>query len=112
MANIQDIVKISSKEQLDKILEKNSKAAVDFNASWCGSCKAMKPVFNNLAKEHGDVAFLSVDTDENSDIAKEYGITSMPTFKLVDHGKVVDEVIGANKGKLEKAMTSFTSYDQ
>ncbi|KAJ1892849.1 glycerol ether metabolic process, partial [Coemansia sp. IMI 209127] len=65
MSNTQDIVKISSKEQLDEILKKNNKAAVDFNAGWCGSCKAMKPVFSRLAKEHGDVAFLSVDTDEN-----------------------------------------------
>ncbi|KAJ2553615.1 glycerol ether metabolic process [Coemansia sp. RSA 1933] len=109
-SNMQDtIIKISSKEQLDQILEKNSKAAVDFNASWCGSCKAMKPVFNKLAKEHEDVAFLSVDTDENTEIAKEYGITSMPTFKFLDHGKVVDQVIGANRGELEKTMTSFTS---
>ncbi|KAJ2854865.1 glycerol ether metabolic process, partial [Coemansia erecta] len=94
---------------LDEILKKNNKVAVDFNVGWCGSCKTMKPVFSKLAKEHGDVAFLSVDTDENSEIAKEYGITSMPTFKFVDHGKVVDQVIGANKGGLEKTMTSFTS---
>ncbi|KAJ2655253.1 mitochondrial thioredoxin [Coemansia sp. RSA 1200] len=109
MSNAQGIIKITSRNQLNQILQKNSKAAMDFNASWCGSCKAMKPVFDKLSKEHDDVAFLSIDTDENSEIAQEYGITSMPTFKFVDGGKVVNEVVGANKNQLEQTMTSFTS---
>ncbi|KAJ2647726.1 glycerol ether metabolic process [Coemansia sp. RSA 1250] len=105
---MQGITSVNNKKQFDDLVKMQDKAVVDFNASWCGSCKTMKPVFDNLAHKNKDIAFLSVDVDENSDLAQEYGITSMPTFKFIDHGKVVDEVVGANKANLEKTMTSFT----
>ncbi|KAJ2722763.1 glycerol ether metabolic process [Coemansia sp. Benny D115] len=103
------VIKVTDKAEFDKILEQNPKVAVDFNASWCGSCKAIKPVFEKLANNHSDVKCLSVDIDEALEIAQEYQIKSMPTFKFLDKGKVVNEVVGSNKGNLEKTMDSFTS---
>ncbi|KAJ2158849.1 hypothetical protein GGF46_003468 [Coemansia sp. RSA 552] len=103
------VISVSNQKELDEILSNHDKVAVDFNAGWCGSCKAMRPVFEGLSKKHEDVAFLSVDIDEADDLAKEYGIRSMPTFKLIDHGKVVDEIVGANKKELEDGMDSFTN---
>ncbi|KAJ1812121.1 glycerol ether metabolic process [Coemansia sp. RSA 2599] len=103
------VITVTDKKEFKKLLDQNSKVAVDFNASWCGSCKAMKPVFEKLANNHSDITFLSVDVDEASDIAQEHEITSMPTFKFLDHGKVVDTVVGAKKQALEHSMDNFTS---
>ncbi|KAJ1720442.1 glycerol ether metabolic process [Coemansia erecta] len=103
------IITVGDKNQFNDIVKKNPKVAVDFNASWCGSCKTMKPVFEKLSNDHSDIKFLSVDIDEASDLAQEYGITSMPTFKFIDKGKVVDEVVGAKRHDLENTMSSFTS---
>ncbi|KAJ2322988.1 mitochondrial thioredoxin [Coemansia sp. RSA 2611] len=104
---MQGITSVNNKKQFEEMLSMNKKTVVDFNASWCGSCKTMKPVFDKLAHQNKDVAFLSVDVDENSDIAQEYGIKSMPTFKFISDGEVVDEVVGANRKNLESTMTSF-----
>ncbi|KAJ1900959.1 hypothetical protein LPJ66_001125 [Kickxella alabastrina] len=100
---------VTDKSQFDRILEQSPKVAVDFTAHWCGSCKAMDHVFENFSNEHSNVTFLSVDIDNATDIAKEYEIKSMPTFKFLDHGRVVDEVVGTNKHELERSMDSFTS---
>ncbi|KAJ2475447.1 glycerol ether metabolic process [Coemansia sp. RSA 2131] len=106
---MQGIQSANNKKEFQEMLSMHDKAVVDFNASWCGSCKTMKPVFDKLAHQHGDVTFISVDVDTNSDIAQEYSIKSMPTFAFIENGKVVDQVVGANKGNLEKTMSSFTA---
>ncbi|KAJ1648463.1 glycerol ether metabolic process [Coemansia erecta] len=100
---------VKSKKEFKEILDNVSKVAVDFNASWCGSCKAMNPIFEKLAKDHSDITFLSVDVDEASELAQEQEITSMPTFKFFDNGKAVDTVVGAKKQALEHSMDSFCS---
>ncbi|KAJ2796601.1 hypothetical protein H4R20_005479 [Coemansia guatemalensis] len=103
------VAAVPNKNEYQKLLEKGGKVVVDFNASWCSACKAMKPVFDKLSKDHDDVVFLSVDVDQATDIASDEHIRSMPTFKFIENGKVVEEVVGANKQKLESTMDSFTS---
>ncbi|KAJ2614715.1 hypothetical protein H4S08_001594 [Coemansia sp. RSA 1365] len=103
------VAAVPNKNEYHKLLERGGKVVVDFNASWCSACKAMSPVFDKLSKEHDDVVFLSVDIDQAADIASDEDIRSMPTFKFIKNGKVVDEVVGANKHNLESTMDSFTS---
>ncbi|KAJ2077196.1 hypothetical protein H4R24_005269, partial [Coemansia sp. RSA 988] len=103
------VAAVPNKNEYQKLLEKGGKVVVDFNASWCSACKTMRPVFNKLSKEHDDIVFLSVDVEQASDIASDEHISSMPTFKFIENGQVVDEVVGANKHNLESTMDSFTS---
>ncbi|RWS24110.1 thioredoxin-2-like protein [Leptotrombidium deliense] len=81
----------------------NKLVVIDFYATWCGPCKVIAPKIETMAKELGDsVIFLKVDVDECEDIAKDYEVTSMPTFKLVKGKRVVDEIVGVQEAKLKE----------
>ena len=69
---------------------------VDFWAEWCGPCKAIAPVLEDLALESaGRVTLAKVNVDENPGLAARYGIRSIPTILFVKQGMVVDRVVGA-----------------
>ncbi|OWM75995.1 thioredoxin H2-like [Punica granatum] len=75
---------------------------VDFTASWCGPCKLMEPMINDLATKCTDIEFIKIDVDELEDVAKTFGVEAMPTFLLIKNGIVVDKVVGAKKDELQK----------
>ncbi|MBR1758643.1 MAG: thioredoxin [Lachnospiraceae bacterium] len=70
-------------------------AVVDFNATWCGPCKMMAPVLDDLANEYaGKVEFFGCDVDENQYLAQEYGIMSIPCLGFFKNGEQLDQSIG------------------
>ena len=71
-------------------------ALVDFGAPWCGPCRMIAPVIEELAAEfEGKAAICKVNTDEEQDIAVKYGIRSIPTILFFKNGEVVDQMVGA-----------------
>ncbi len=69
---------------------------VDFWAEWCGPCKMVAPVIEQLSNElQGDVKVAKLDTDAHPEVAQEFGIMSIPTLMLFKDGKVVDTLVGA-----------------
>jgi thioredoxin 1 len=78
------------------VLKADRPVIVDFHASWCGPCRAVRPIYEELGAEFSDTLFIaSVDVDENPQIPTNYGITSIPTFLLFFEGEVVDRLGGA-----------------
>ena len=75
-------------------LIKNDLVLVDFYATWCGPCKMLAPVFEELSGEMDNVNFFKVDVDQALDIARKYAITTVPTMMIFKDGEVVDKVIG------------------
>jgi len=92
-------VTINSQQHLKTVLSENKYVFVDFWATWCPPCKMIAPLFEKFASantQEGKFVFAKVDVDEQSEIAKEYGITAMPTFLLLKDGKVAQSIRGAN----------------
>jgi len=75
---------------------------VDFFATWCGPCKMIAPVLEELSKTLEDVVFLKVDVDDVEEVAAEYKITAMPTFIFLKKNEQVAELKGANVEKLKE----------
>jgi thioredoxin 1 len=105
-----DAVKSVTADSFDKdVLESQNLALVDFWATWCGPCKIIAPVVEELAKEYeGKVTFAKVNTDENPDLASKFGIRGIPTLMFFKEGKVLDQVVGAvPKGQLKSKIDSL-----
>lgn len=70
-------------------------AVVDFSATWCGPCKMLAPIMEELSEEMaGQVEFYNADTDENMDLALANKVTSIPALFLIRDGQIVDRMIG------------------
>ena len=90
------VIKCKSSEEFDALVNEHT-IIVDFTATWCGPCKMIGPVFDQLAEQNsGDVKFVKVDVDELQDVAMKAGISAMPTFQVWRDGVKVEEFAGAN----------------
>ena len=90
------------------VLENDKLSVIDFWAEWCGPCRAIGPVIEELSKEYaGRVNVGKVNVDNNPDISVKYGITSIPAILFIKGGQVVDKQIGAvPKSVLDKKIAA------
>jgi len=79
-----------------EVLQSDKPVLVDFWAEWCGPCRMIGPIVDELAKEYeGKAKFTKVDVDNNPEISMKFNIRSIPTLLIFKGGKVVDQIIGA-----------------
>ena len=76
-------------------LQKNDLVLVDFWAPWCGPCRAVAPVLEEIANENSNVVIAKMNTDENPNTASQHGIMSIPTMMIFKNGELVDRLVGA-----------------
>ena len=92
-------------ENFKELVGQDHLTVVDFWAEWCGPCKIVAPIIEQLSAEYESVSFGKLNVDFNRDTSAEYGIRSIPTILFFKNGKVVDKIVGAApKARLETAV--------
>lgn len=101
----QGIINVTDQEFQGSVLGNPKPVLVDFWAPWCGPCRAIAPVLEELAKEYGDkVVVAKVNVDDNPQAPSQYGVRGIPTLIMFKGGKAIDQVIGAVPKAQLKAM--------
>ena len=101
------VVEIKGAQFDEEVLKSDKPVFVDFYATWCGPCKMMSPILEQLSEEKQDVKFAKIDVDDAERLAILYGISSIPCMILFKNGEEADRVVGAvPKQKLEQVVSA------
>ena len=97
---------IKNSQQFEQeVLNSANPVFVDFWAEWCGPCRAVSPIVEELSKEYGDkVNFVKLNVDENNEIAQKYNVFSIPTLAIFKGGEVISQKVGAATKESFKTM--------
>jgi len=88
------MVNETNSKELKELVKNNKKVLVDCYADWCGPCKMLSPIIDQLATEKEDTKFYKINVDEDEEISEEYSISSIPTLLFFEDGKLKEQVVG------------------
>ena len=84
------------KENFEQLVKKSDKPVLlDFSATWCGPCRMVAPILDEIAKEHPELVVGKVDVDEEPELAQAFGVVSIPMLVSMKDGKVLEQMVGA-----------------
>lgn len=93
MAEVENIIEITSKDQFDEAITSEKLTVVDFWAVWCGPCRVLKPLLHKIAGEHPEIQLLTVDVEANWDLAAQYDINSIPAVFFFKNWEIIDSFV-------------------
>ena len=88
-------ININKNNLRNEVLDSEKPVLLDFWASWCGPCRMVSPIVDEIAAERGDIKVGKVNVDEERELAGQFGVMSIPTLVVIKGGKVVNQMVGA-----------------
>ena len=96
-----DILKVTSENFEQEVLKSEKVVLVDFYADWCGPCKMLSPVMEEVAQENEDIKVVKINIDNQRDLALDYDVMSIPTVVAIKNGQEIDRLVGfADKSEI------------
>ena len=89
------VIQINKNNFQNEVLNSEMPVLLDFWASWCGPCRMVSPIVDEIAAERGDIKVGKVNVDEQPELAGQFGVMSIPTLVVMKGGKVVNQMVGA-----------------
>ncbi len=84
-----------NKENFDLILNSDKKVLVDFYADWCGPCRMVSPIVDEISEENQDIIVAKINVDDEPELAMQFGVSSIPMLVVLKNGKIVNQSVGA-----------------
>ena len=97
-------INITNKNFHDEVMLSERKVLLDFWAPWCGPCRMVVPLVEEIARERSDIKVGKINVDENPELAKQFGVMSIPTLVVIEKGKIIRQERGARPKKAILAM--------
>ena len=89
------IVNITNANFKQEVLDSDKKVLVDFWAPWCGPCRMVSPIVDEIAEENAAIKVAKINIDEQPQLASQYGVMSIPTLMVFENGDIADKAVGA-----------------
>ena len=89
------IVNITNANFKQEVLDSDKKVLVDFWAPWCGPCRMVSPIVDEIAEENAAIKVAKINIDEQPQLASQYGVMSIPTLLVFENGDVIEKAVGA-----------------
>ena len=89
------VVNLTNANFKEEVLESDKKVLVDFWAPWCGPCRMVSPIVEEIAEENAAIKVAKINIDEQPQLASQYGVMSIPTLMVFENGDIADKAVGA-----------------
>ena len=97
-------ININNNNFHDEVMDSEKKVLLDFWAPWCGPCRMVVPMMEEIARERPDIKVGKVNVDENPELARQFSVMSIPTLVVMENGKIINQARGARPKKAILAM--------
>ena len=88
------VININKNNFSEEVVNSEQKVLLDFWAPWCGPCRMVAPILDEIAKERADIKVGKVNVDEQPELASQFGVMSIPTLVVMQSGKIVNQAVG------------------
>ena len=89
------VININNNNFQDEVMHSEKLVLLDFWASWCGPCRMVSPIVDEIAAERSDIKVCKINVDEQPELATRFGVMSIPTLVVMKNGKIINQAVGA-----------------